>query len=148
MGLFDRFKKHPQQVQAAKRPAVSSKQPQHEKTVREEVLGARPDIAKVKKSGGGEYAHRVLIRPVISEKSTRLHSSNQYVFMVATVANKVMIQKAIFETYNARPKTVKIIRLRGKVMTSRGMYRGVRKDYKKAVVVMPKGVTLPIYESV
>ncbi|MEK7583864.1 MAG: 50S ribosomal protein L23 [Patescibacteria group bacterium] len=147
MSLFDRFKKQ-QQAPAAKKPAAAPKQPQHEKTVREEVAGARPEVAKQKKAGGGQYAHHVLIRPVISEKSTRLHSSNQYVFIVAPAANKIMIQKAIFETYNARPKAVKIIRLRGKVMTSRGMYRGVRKDYKKAVVVMPKGVTLPIYESV
>lgn len=92
-------------------------------------------------------AHNILLRPVVSEKSTHLHSFNQYVFKVNPRASKNQIAQAMFDTYNARPESVHIIRVAGKKIT-RGKVKGQRAAYKKAVVKMPKGVTLPIYEGV
>ena len=44
---------------------------------------------------GGENAHTVLIRSLVSEKSTMQESMGQYTFVVAKDANKVAIKNAI-----------------------------------------------------
>src|SRR3989344_5263718 len=88
-------------------------------------------------------AHRVLLKPVISEKSAMLHSYNQYVFMVHPDANKIQIKQAVREIYKSMPLDVRIIVMEGKKVT-RGTVRGQRRAFKKAVVTMPKGVVLPL----
>ena len=60
---------------------------------------------------------------------------------------KVQIKKAIEELYKAKPIRVRIINVSGKFVT-RGKVSGRTSAYKKAIVVMPKGVKLPVYEGV
>lgn len=146
MSLFDRFKKHekkhaaPAQKQKEKAPAVL--------TVRQEQEAAqKASGVKVKKYTTGIVAHRILLKPIVSEKSARLHAYRQYVFKVSPNANKISVKKAIYEAYHEEPASVRIIRVQGKRVV-RGTVRGQRSSYKKAIVMMPKGVTLPIYEGV
>ena len=169
MGIFDLFKKkepaHTKPSKAALEPSKAVKEaPKKEKqargastpprTVREEIELAQ---AKAKKPAGaavskkpaapGMLAYRILLRPIVSEKTTHLHSFNQYVFKVAPVASKMMVKKAIFEVYHEKPVAVKMIWVHGKALR-RGAIRGQRSSYKKAIVKMPKGVVLPVYEGV
>ncbi|MBI4090607.1 MAG: 50S ribosomal protein L23 [Candidatus Komeilibacteria bacterium] len=145
MSLFDRFKKEkkhaaPAHKQKEKEPATL--------TVRQEQEAARKvSVTKLKKFATGIVAQRILLKPIVSEKSAHLHTLRQYVFKVSPQANKISVKKAIYEAYHEEPASVRIIRVQGKRVV-RGTVRGQRSSYKKAIVMMPKGVTLPIYEGV
>ncbi len=101
----------------------------------------------VKFAGKKEMAYRVLLKPLITEKAASLSSENKYVFAVAKSSNKIEITKAIFEVYGVKPKSVNIVIVKGKKVRH-GRIIGKRKDWKKAIVTLPKGKTINIYEGV
>lgn len=146
MSLFDRFKKHEKKHAA---PANEQKAKKAQTlTVREEQEAAQKASGKkIKKYRTGVVALKILLKPIVSEKSAHLHTLRQYVFKVAPEVNKIQVKKAIYETYHEEPASVRIVTMQGKRVT-RGTVRGRRSSYKKAIVMMPKGVTLPIYEGV
>lgn len=133
--------------------AVPKKEKEKEKVKKETKVEATQEKSSAKSAElamsekASSNAARVLLAPVISEKSAELHSLNQYVFKVSISANKVQIKKAIEEIYKAKPVRIRIINVSGKYVT-RGKVSGRTSDYKKAIVVMPKGVKLPVYEGV
>lgn len=92
-------------------------------------------------------AHETLLRPVISEKSAMLKGMHQYVFEVHPRANKIEVAKAITMMYNVRPARIRIINAPGKTVV-RGRVRGRTGSYKKAIVTLPKGTSIPLYEGV
>ncbi len=56
----------------------------------------------------------VIIRPVLSEKSTELSESKKYVFRVSLKANKHLIKKAVKEIFNVTAERVNVMIVRGK----------------------------------
>ena len=92
-------------------------------------------------------AYAVLVKPMITEKATVLGSLNKYVFMVSVDANKIDVAKAIDEVYGVKPVNVNMIRSEGKTKRY-GRFSGKRKDFKKAVVTLPKGKSIQVYEGV
>lgn len=89
----------------------------------------------------------VLVRPLVTEKSAILASKNAYVFAVAKTANKIEVAKAVHSLYGVKPESVNVQNVRGKYVR-RGKIDGYRKAWKKAIVILPKGKTLNIYEGV
>lgn len=88
----------------------------------------------------------VIIRPVISEKSTEMMEVNKYVFEVAMKANKLLVRRAIKEIFGVVPEKINIVRMRGK--TRRVRFRiGQRAAWKKAVVTLKAGDKIQIFES-
>ena len=67
----------------------------------------------------------IIIRPVVTEKSTRLLEENQYTFEVALEANKHQIRDAIEKIFNVTVKDVSTQRIRGKVRRQ-GAVRGTQ----------------------
>lgn len=93
-------------------------------------------------------AYRVLLKPIVSEKASRQQTSfNQYFFAVAPSANKIEIARAVKVAYGIKPKSVSIIKLEGKSRRY-GRRIGKRKDWKKAIVTLPKGKSITLYEGV
>lgn len=92
-------------------------------------------------------AHRVLLRPLITEKNTLHQTQNQYVFEVAIRANKVEVQKAVESAFKVKVKKVRIVRMRGKIKQF-GRVKGVRKFWKKAIVSVEKGDHITLLSSV
>lgn len=92
-------------------------------------------------------AHRVLIRPLITEKAANLGTLNKYAFVVSDKANKIEVSKAVTAVYGVKPINVNIVCVKGKVVT-RGRLKGRRSDLKKAIVTLKKGETIQIYEGV
>lgn len=82
----------------------------------------------------------VLIRPLVTEKLTRLMEEGHYTFQVRMDANKVQIRKAIEQHYpGARVKEVRTIIVRGKrrrQMTRRGAMEGRTAAHKRAIVTL------------
>ena len=89
----------------------------------------------------------VLIKPVVTEKAAAVNQLNQYIFQVAKKANKIDIAKAITAFYGIEPVAVNIMNMPGKRVT-RGRVKGQRCDWKKAIVTLPAGKTIEIYEGV
>ena len=92
-------------------------------------------------------AFRVLVRPMITEKATTMSAEDKFVFEVSLKTNKIEVAKAIEEVYGIKPIAVNIVRMQGKKVT-RGKVSGKRKDWKKAIVTLPKGKSIQIYEGV
>ncbi|WP_026369808.1 50S ribosomal protein L23 [Kallotenue papyrolyticum] len=97
-------------------------------------------------------AHRIIIRPVITEKNTRLNEINQYIFEVAQDSNKIEIKRAIEEIFGVTVKSVNIINVKGKLKqrrTRHGVTRGYTRDWKKAIVTLtPDSKPIDIFEGV
>jgi len=110
---------------------------------KKEAVKTAPAV-KVKKAGS---AYRVLARPLITEKSAQLKEKNQYLFEIAPNANKIETARAVEEIYGVKPVSVNIINKRGKRVRY-GRAFGARKAVKKAIVKLPKGKEIKVYEGV
>jgi large subunit ribosomal protein L23 len=91
--------------------------------------------------------NQVLVQPLITEKSAIRESFGTYTFMVALAATKLSVKQAVKDVYGVMPSDVRIMNVEGKrVRTGRNL--GKRRDWKKAIVTLPKGKTIHIHEGV
>ncbi|MCI7079198.1 MAG: 50S ribosomal protein L23 [Veillonellaceae bacterium] len=91
-------------------------------------------------------ARDIIIRPLITEKSTTLMAEGKYVFEVAKAANKIEIAKAISQIFNVKVASVNTVNVEGKVKRM-GRSIGKRSDYKKAIVKLAAGETIEFFEA-
>jgi large subunit ribosomal protein L23 len=92
--------------------------------------------------------HDVIVRPVVTEKSTeQLDQNAAYTFVVNVDANKVEIAKAVETLFNVKVKTVRTMQYRGKERRV-GRHIGHRAAWKKAVVTLRDGDSIEIFEGV
>lgn len=87
----------------------------------------------------------VLIRPVVTEKSTILGESGRYVFQVAMKANKHDIKRAVEWAFNVNVRDVNTFRVKGKVKRY-GRRPSKQPDWKKAVVTLASGQSIQLFE--
>ena len=94
--------------------------------------------------------YEILRRPLVTEKSSYQSGMNQYSFIVVDSATRTQVKDAIETIYDVNVTRVNIINVpakRGRRLRSRRM--SVRKPgFKKAVVTLAEGQTLPIFEGV
>ncbi|MFC2337698.1 MAG: 50S ribosomal protein L23 [Negativicutes bacterium] len=90
-------------------------------------------------------ARDILLRPLVTEKSTALLEEGKYVFEVAKAANKVQIAQAVAEIFNVKVVAVNTINVTGKVKRV-GRNVGRRRSYKKAIVTLAPGETIQFFE--
>jgi large subunit ribosomal protein L23 len=92
--------------------------------------------------------HDVIVRPIVTEKSTDLHDrQKKYSFVVAREANKVEIARAIEKLFPVTVRDVNTMQYRGKERRV-GKNVGRRASWKKAVVTLREGDTIEIFEGV
>ncbi|MDO8499949.1 MAG: 50S ribosomal protein L23 [bacterium] len=103
--------------------------------------------ASVKTVKAPAIAHKVLIKPLVTEKAAIMQSLNKYSFLVARDANKQMVKIAVEEVYGVKPLSVNIINMDGKRVRF-GQSAGRHSDYRKAMVTIAAGQTLAIHEGV
>jgi large subunit ribosomal protein L23 len=90
---------------------------------------------------------QVLIEPVLSEKSNILREEGKYVFRVDPRANKIQIKEAVRRLFNVNPLSCTVMRVKGKPKRQR--YReGLTASWKKAIVRLPQGEKISIFEGV
>jgi len=75
----------------------------------------------------------VILRPIITERSTEMMADNKYVFEVSPKTNKTEIKLAIEKIFDVKVESVNTINVKGKPKRM-GRYMGKRKDWKKAIV--------------
>ena len=94
-----------------------------------------------------DISYRVLLKPLVTEKGSSQASLGKYLFMVAPDANKIMIAKAVENTYDVKVSGVNVMNYSGKKV-KRGRVAGKRKDWKKAIVTLKKGQTIEVFKGV
>jgi len=88
-------------------------------------------------------AYRVLLSPVVTEKSALLAQQSQYIFMITPTATKMDVRNAIHKVYGVRPVAVNIAKLKGKVVRFGRTY-GRQALRKKAIITLPAGKTIDV----
>ena len=89
-------------------------------------------------------ARDILIRPLISERSTDLMQDGKFVFVVDKRANKIQIAQAVEEIFKVDVEAVNTINVKGKVKR-RGRTVGRTNSYKKAIVKLAAGQTIELF---
>jgi len=88
----------------------------------------------------------ILIRPIISEKTTGMMELNKYVFEVSMKSNKLMVRRAVKELFGVQPEKINIMRVRGKKKRIRYQV-GTTSAWKKAIVTLKDGDKIDIFEA-
>ena len=89
-------------------------------------------------------ASQVIIRPVVSEKSYVLASADKYTFRVHPAAHKTQIRQAVEELFDVNVVEVRTMSVKSKPKR-RGFTSGRTRTWKKAVVQVREGQSIPIF---
>lgn len=90
-------------------------------------------------------AQQVIVRPVVTEKTTDQQSDdNQYSFEVAKQSNKIEIRKAVEMVFGVRVTSVRTQVVRGDLKRV-GQFWGKKRSWKKAVVTLHPDDSIDLY---
>ena len=89
--------------------------------------------------------YEVLIKPVITEKSSGLMAEGKYTFRVDKAANKIEIKHAVESIFKVDVTSVRTMNMPGK-LKRQGKTSGMTPEWKKAIVTIGAGQTIPIFE--
>ena len=113
-----------------------------------EALVARaagPVVARRHRGGGGLMEPtQVIIRPVLSEKTFALAEAGKYTFRVHDKAHKTQIRQAIELLFEVNVLEVRTAHVHSKPKR-RGQTKGRTRQWKKAIVQVREGQTIPIF---
>src|SRR5438270_8274872 len=87
---------------------------------------------------------QVIIRPVVSEKTYVLAEAGKYTFRVADKAHKTQIRQAIESLFDVKVVEVRTSSVKSKPKR-RGHTVGRTRAWKKAIVQVREGDTIPIF---
>jgi large subunit ribosomal protein L23 len=91
------------------------------------------------------HPNQVLLAPVVSEKSYELIEQRKYAFRVHPDAHKTQIRQAVEELFGVRVQAVNVIKVQPKPKR-RGLIRGQKPGWKKAIVQLREGDSIEIFE--
>lgn len=140
MGIFDKLKKKKREEKLEEPEKDTSKK-------KEKALKEKPLKATKVKTRLESAAYRIIVRPLVSEKASFLAAENKHIFEVYKKATKKQIRQAIKDIYGIKPISVQIINIKGK-QRRYGRATGRTSDRKKAIVTLPPGKTIKVYEGV
>ncbi|MFZ5624479.1 MAG: 50S ribosomal protein L23 [Gemmatimonadota bacterium] len=90
--------------------------------------------------------HQTIVRPLITEKSSTAYQERQvYTFEVHPEANKHQIRQALEKLFGVTVTGVRTMQMRRHEVV-RGRSRGATARWKKAIVTLKAGDTLPVFE--
>jgi large subunit ribosomal protein L23 len=91
------------------------------------------------------HPNEVLLAPVVSEKSYSLITDRKYTFKVHKDAHKTQIRQAVEELFDVNVTNVNVVKVQSKPKR-RGLHRGSRPGWKKAIVQLREGESIEIFE--
>ena len=91
------------------------------------------------------HPNEVLLAPVVSEKSYSFIGANKYTFRVHPDAHRTQVRQAVEQLFDVHVKSVNIAYVKSKPKR-RGMIRGRKPGWKKAIVQIGPGETIEIFE--
>jgi large subunit ribosomal protein L23 len=92
------------------------------------------------------HPNEVLLAPVVSEKSyAQIELSNTYSFRIHPDAHKTQVRQAVEELFDVKVIRVNISKVQSKPKR-RGLHRGHRPGWKKAIVQLQPGDSIEIFQ--
>ena len=93
------------------------------------------------------HSRQVLIAPVVSEKSYNQIDQHRYTFKVHKDAHRLQVRQAVEELFDVHVVSVNMAKVPPKPKR-RGMVKGRKPGWKKAVVQLRPGETIEIFGGV
>ena len=91
-------------------------------------------------------ARDIVIRPIITEKTSKQNAEeNKIAFEVKKGVNKTAVAQAIEEIYGIKPEKVNILNVHPKEKRM-GRYVGKTNAVRKAVITLPEGQNINLFE--
>jgi len=91
------------------------------------------------------HPNEVLLAPVVSEKSYSLIAEGKYVFRIHQDAHRTQVRQAVEELFGVHVEGVNVLKVQAKPKR-RGVSKGIRPGWKKAIVQLREGETIEIFE--
>jgi large subunit ribosomal protein L23 len=90
-------------------------------------------------------AHDIILKPIITEKSTSDAAIGKYTFEVAVAATKTEVRQAVQKIFDVKVLKVNTINYEGKTKRQ-GVHSGKTPSWKKAVVTIDIEPKTPVYQ--
>ena len=90
------------------------------------------------------HASQVLLAPIVSEKSYEASTRGSYTFKVHQDAHKTQIRQAVEALFDVKVIDVRTASVKSKPKR-RGYTSGKTRSWKKAIVQVREGQTIPIF---
>ena len=91
------------------------------------------------------HPNEVLLAPVVSEKSYKQIEDSKYSFKVHKDAHKTQIRQAVEQLFDVKVVKVNIVKVQAKPKR-RGLFKGTRPGWKKAIVQLREGDKIEFFE--
>jgi large subunit ribosomal protein L23 len=91
------------------------------------------------------HPSEILLAPVVSEKSYSGLADRRYTFKVHSDAHKTQVRQAVELLFDVRVERVNIVKVQPKPKR-RGLHKGTRPGWKKAIVQLREGETIDVFE--
>jgi large subunit ribosomal protein L23 len=88
---------------------------------------------------------QIIIKPVLSEKSYVLSAAGKYTFRVHPEAHRTQIRQAVEALFDVHVVEVRTLSVKSKPKR-RGTSRGRTRAWKKAIVEVRAGESIPIFQ--
>ena len=97
-----------------------------------------------------KLSESILIKPLLTEKMLKQQEEERkYAFQVMPAANKIEIKRAVEAKFGVQVSSVQTINVKGKAKrmnTRRGLTRGRRANWKKAIVTLREGQAIDFFQ--
>jgi large subunit ribosomal protein L23 len=91
------------------------------------------------------HPNEVLLAPVVTEKAYAQIENNKYSFRVHPDAHKTQVRQAVEQLFDVKVERVNISKVQPKPKR-RGLHRGTKPGWKKAVVQLRAGDSIEIFQ--
>jgi large subunit ribosomal protein L23 len=91
------------------------------------------------------HPNEILLAPVVSEKSYSLIGEGKYVFRIHPDAHRTQVRQAVEQLFDVHVERVNVLKVQAKPKR-RGVSKGIKPGWKKAIVQLREGDTIEIFE--
>jgi large subunit ribosomal protein L23 len=88
---------------------------------------------------------QVILAPIVSEKSYAGTTFGKYAFRVHEDAHRTQVRQAVEKLFDVKVERVNILKVQPKPKR-RGMIKGTKPGWKKAIVKLKPGYTIEFFE--
>jgi large subunit ribosomal protein L23 len=88
---------------------------------------------------------QIVLAPIVSEKSYAGTADGKYTFRVHDDAHRTQVRQAVEQLFDVKVRDVRTVSVKSKPKR-RGIYAGRTRTWKKAIVQLQPGDTIPIFQ--
>jgi large subunit ribosomal protein L23 len=92
------------------------------------------------------HSEKIIIEPIVTEKSNRFKEEKKYMFKVHAKANKFQVKKALKDLFGVHCLKCRIMNVKSKPKRRPPYRMGNTSSWKKAIVTLSPNETIEIFE--